>query len=139
MTKSNRRTTVTKWAVNFRQRFCNALAVEHKYNNSLPINEAYNYKKKREQKLKVHTNTLRKSLSSQFSLKSFSLTNLSIGGGVANATQVCYSSTQFILQVFLQQRWPQSQLRPSATTRSSTVDFLHHQLAWYYCKVVRVP
>ena len=29
--------TVTEWAVNFRQRFCNALAVEHKYGDSLPI------------------------------------------------------------------------------------------------------
>ena len=28
---------VTEWVVNFRQRFCNALAVEHKYNDSLPI------------------------------------------------------------------------------------------------------
>ena len=29
--------TVTKWAVKFRQRFYNALAVEHKYSNSLSI------------------------------------------------------------------------------------------------------
>ena len=29
--------TVTEWAVNFKQRFCNALAVEHIYNDSLPI------------------------------------------------------------------------------------------------------
>ena len=28
---------VTEWAVNFRQRFCNALAVKHKYNDSLHI------------------------------------------------------------------------------------------------------
>ena len=37
--------TVTKWAVNFRQRFCNALAVEHKYNYSLPMNGVHNYKR----------------------------------------------------------------------------------------------
>ena len=29
--------TITEWAVNFRQRFCTALAVEHKYSDSLPI------------------------------------------------------------------------------------------------------
>ena len=29
--------TVTEWAVNFRQRFCNASFVEHKYSDSLPI------------------------------------------------------------------------------------------------------
>ena len=34
-----------------------------------------------------------------FSLKSFSLTDLSIEGSLANATLACYSSTQFILQV----------------------------------------
>ena len=37
--------TVTEWAVNFKQRFCNALAVEHKYSDSLNINEAHNYKR----------------------------------------------------------------------------------------------
>ena len=37
--------TVTEWAVVSRQRFCNALVVEHKCNTSLPINEAYNYKR----------------------------------------------------------------------------------------------
>ena len=45
---------VTNWVVNFKQRFCNALAVKHKYSNSLPINEAHNYKKRRQQKLKVY-------------------------------------------------------------------------------------
>ena len=30
-------TIVTEWAVNFRQRFYNALAVEHKHSGSLPI------------------------------------------------------------------------------------------------------
>ena len=30
---------VTKWAVNFKQRSCNTLAVKHKYSDSLPINE----------------------------------------------------------------------------------------------------
>ena len=63
--------TVTEWAMNFRQRFCNALAVEHKYNNSLPINEAYNYKRKSNKKLKVHVNTLQKSLFSLFLSKTF--------------------------------------------------------------------
>ena len=37
--------TVIEWAVNFRQRFFNALAIEHKYNDSLPINEVHNYKR----------------------------------------------------------------------------------------------
>ena len=58
--------TVTEWAVNFKQRFCNALAIKHKCTDSLPINEAQNYVKKNQQKWKVHTNTLRKSLSSMF-------------------------------------------------------------------------
>ena len=31
------RATVTEWAVNFRQRFYNALVVEYKYSDSLPI------------------------------------------------------------------------------------------------------
>ena len=35
-----------------------------------------------------------------FSLKSFSLIDLSIEGGLANTTPTCYSSTQFILHVF---------------------------------------
>ena len=37
--------TITEWAVNFKQRFCNALAVKHKYSDSLNINEAHNYKR----------------------------------------------------------------------------------------------
>ena len=37
--------TVTKWAVISKKGFCNALAVEHKCNTSLPINEACNYKR----------------------------------------------------------------------------------------------
>ena len=118
--------TITKWAMNFRQRFCNALAIQHKYNDSLPINEAHNYKRK-SSKSEKYTQILYKNHSPvYFSLKSFSLTNLSISGGLANATLACYSSTQFILQVLLQQRWSQSQFRPSATTTSSTTDFLHH-------------
>ena len=36
---------VTEWAVISKQRFCNALVVEHKYNTSFPINEAHNYKR----------------------------------------------------------------------------------------------
>ena len=50
--------TVIEWAVNFRKIFCNALAIEHKYSNSLPINKARNYKKRRQQKLKVHIKIL---------------------------------------------------------------------------------
>ena len=37
--------TVTKWVMASRQRFYNALAVEHKCSTSLHINEAYNYKR----------------------------------------------------------------------------------------------
>ena len=33
--------------MNFRQKFCNALAVEHKYSNSFPINGAHNYKRRK--------------------------------------------------------------------------------------------
>ena len=120
--------TVTKWAVNFKQRFCNTLAVKHKYSNSLPINEARNYKRRRQQKLNIHTNTLRKSPSSEFSLKSFSLTDLSIGGGLANATPTYYSSTQFIFASF-----PPTKMTP-ITVSSIHYDeelncwfFLHHQ------------
>ena len=29
--------TITEWAMNIRERFCNALAIEHKYSDSLPI------------------------------------------------------------------------------------------------------
>ena len=36
---------VIEWAVNFRQKFCNALTIEHKYNDSLPINETHNNKR----------------------------------------------------------------------------------------------
>ena len=68
-----------------------------------------------------------KSVSTIFSLESFSLTDLSIEGGLADATPTHYSSTQFILQVFHLQRRSHSQHYPSATTRSSTVVFLHHQ------------
>jgi len=64
-----------------------------------------------------------------FSLESFSLTDLSVGGDLANATPACYPSTQFILQVSHLQRQPPSHYHPSATTRSSTVDFLHHQFS----------
>ena len=117
------RATVTKWAVNFRPRFCNALAVEYKYSDSLSINEAHNYKRK-SSKSEKYTQILYKNHSPVcFSLKSFSLTDLSIEGGLVIATPTCYSSTQFVLQVFLQQRWPQSLLCPFATTRSSIIDF----------------
>ena len=64
-----------------------------------------------------------------FSLKSFSLTSLSIGGGLVDATPAYYSSTQFILQILYLQRRSISQHRPSTTRRSSTVDFLHLQLS----------
>jgi len=43
-------------------------------------------------------------LNSFFSLKSFSLTDLSIGGSLADATPVCYSSLLLILQVSHLQR-----------------------------------
>ena len=36
---------VTEWAVISKQRFCNALAIEHKCSTSFPINEAHNYKR----------------------------------------------------------------------------------------------
>ena len=72
----------------------------------MPINEAQNYKRKTN-KNERYTQILYENHSVVcFSLKSFSLTDLSIGGGLANATPTCYSSTQFILQVFLQQRQP---------------------------------
>ena len=29
--------TVTEWAMNFKQKFCNTLAIEHNYSDSLPI------------------------------------------------------------------------------------------------------
>ena len=37
--------TIIEWAVNSKQRFCNALAIEHKCNTLLPINETHNYKR----------------------------------------------------------------------------------------------
>ena len=118
--------TVTEWAVNFKSRFCNELAIEHKYSNSLPINEAHNYKRKIN-KSERYTQILYENHSPvYFSLKSFSLIDLSIGGRLANGTPTCYSSSQFILLVFLQQGRLQSQLHPSTTTKSSIVDFLHH-------------
>ena len=89
--------TVTKWAINFKSRFCNALAVEHKYNDSLPINEAHNYKRKAKEVKGTHKYSTKHHSPVCFSLKSFSLIDLSIGGGLANATLACYSSTKFIL------------------------------------------
>ena len=119
--------TITEWVVNFKPRFCNALAIGHKYSDSLPINEAYNYKRKSNKSERYTQILYENHFPICFTLKSFPLTNLSIGGGLANTTLACYSSTQFFLQVFLQQRQPQSQLHLSTTTRSSTIDFLHHQ------------
>ena len=72
-------------------------------------------------------NTVRNHFQLIFSLESFSLTNLSIRGDLADATLACYSSPQFILQDSHLQRRSHSQHRPSVTMRSSTVDFLHHQ------------
>ena len=87
------RATVIDRAVNFRQRFRNALAVEHKYNDSLPINKAYNYKKE-SNRIERYTQILYENHSPvSFSLKSFSLANLIIEGGLANATLTSYSFT----------------------------------------------
>ena len=119
---------VTEWVVASKQRFCNALVVKHKCSTSLPIYKAYNYKREDNRNPRwLHTNTLRNHSQLVFSLESFSLTDLSIEGGSADATPACYSSPQFILQDSHLQRWPLSQHHPSTTTRSSTVDFLHHQ------------
>jgi len=129
--------TVTKWVVASRQRFCNALAIEHKCNTSLP-NEAYNYKRednKNPRYPQLHTNTLRNHFVLIFSLESFSLTDLSIRGGLVDTTLAFYSSTQFILQVSHLQRWPHSQNRPSATTRNSIVDFsASSNIKWWTSK-----
>ena len=46
--------TIARWAVNFRQGSCNALAIEHKYSDLLPINEAHNYKKKGNRSKRTH-------------------------------------------------------------------------------------
>ena len=89
-------TTVTEWAVISKQRFCNTLAVEYKCNTSLPINDAYHYKREDNRNpryTQLHTNTLRNHYVLLFSLESFSLTDLSIEGGLANATLTCYPST----------------------------------------------
>ena len=78
--------------------FCNVIAAEHKYSDSLPVNEAHNYKIK-SNKSKRYTQILYENHSLvYFSLKSFSLIDLSIGGGLVDATPMCYSSPQFILQ-----------------------------------------
>ena len=45
----------------------------------------------------LHTNTLRNHSELVLSLESFSLTDLSIWGGLADATLACYFSSQFIL------------------------------------------
>ena len=79
---------ITKWVVNFRWRFCNTLAFEHKYCDALPINETHNYKRK-SNKSERYTQILYENHSPIcFSLKSFFLIDLSIGGGLANTTPV---------------------------------------------------
>ena len=135
MIKSNGRSNGNEWAVHTKHEFRNVLVVEHKCKNSLPINAASNYKRRKHQKPKVRSithkkKTLRNHSLLIFSLESFSLIDLSIGGGLVDATPMHYSSTQFILQVFHLQRQSHSQHHPSATTRSSIVDFLHHQSIW---------
>ena len=65
--------------MNFRQRFCNALAIEHKYSDSLPIDQAFNYKRestKNPRYAQLQTNTLRKSLSTLFLSNSKNLSSL---------------------------------------------------------------
>ena len=62
---------VTKWVVASKQRFCNAIVVEHKCNTSLPINEAYNYKREDNRNQK-YTQILY-----EITLNSFFSTNLS--------------------------------------------------------------
>ena len=47
----------------------------------------------------LHTNTLQNYYLPIFSLESFSLTDLSIGGSLVDATLAFYFSTSFILQV----------------------------------------
>ena len=116
--------------MNFRQRFCNALVVKHKYSDSLPINQTFNYKRESTRNPRYdqsHTNTLRNHYPFFSCQESFSLTNLTVEGGLADATSACYSSTQFILQVLHLQGRPYSQQHPFAMTRSLIVDFLHQQ------------
>ena len=91
------RATVIDRAVNFRQRFRNALAVDHNTMIHCPLNEAHNYKKE-SNRIERYTQILYENHSPIcFSLKSFSLADLSIEGGLANATPTCYFFTQFIL------------------------------------------
>lgn len=77
------RATVIEWAVNFRQKFCNALAVEHKCSDSWHIDWALNYNRESTRIPRYdhfYTPILYRNHSPVcFSLKSFSLTNLSIG------------------------------------------------------------
>ena len=63
--------TVTKWAVASKQKFWNALTVEHKCSTSLPINKAYNYKRE-DNRGQRYTQILYK-----ITLNSFFSTNLS--------------------------------------------------------------
>ena len=48
----------------------------------------------------LHKNNLRNLSQLNFSLESFSLLDLSFGGGLANATPACYSSPLFIFAGF---------------------------------------
>ena len=94
---------VTEWAVASRQRFCNALIVEHKCSTSLPINEVYHYKREDNRNpryAQLHTNTLGNLSQLVFPLESFPLTDLSVGGGLADTTTACYSSPLFIFARF---------------------------------------
>ena len=132
MIKSNGRSNGNEWAVHTKHEFRNVLVVEHKCRNSLPLTQQATIKGESTRNLRyaqLHTKkTLRNHSLLIFSLESFSLIDLSIGGGLVDATPTHYSSTQFILQVFHLQRQSHSQHHPSATTRNSTVDFLHHQM-----------
>ena len=85
-----------------RQRFCKALAVEHRCSTSLPINEAYHYKREDNRNIRytqLDTNTLRNISQLIFSLESFSLTYLSIEGNLADATLACYSSLSLFCRI----------------------------------------
>jgi len=108
MIKSNGRSNGNEWDVHTKHEFRNVLVVGHKCRNSLPINAASNYKRRKHQKPKVRSITHKKTLRNHslliFSLESFSLIDLSIGGGLVDATPTHCSSIQFILQVFHLQR-----------------------------------
>ena len=66
---------ITECVVKFKQRFCNVLAVEHKYSDSLPIDYALNYK--RESTRDPRYDQSHTQIPYGINLHSFSLKNLS--------------------------------------------------------------